>query len=157
MKFYKNIFFNQNKILVTFIVLAVLTRLVFWQYTGRVWEDFLITLPTAMNFWGGNGLTHHLSESRVQSFTSPIGLLIPLIGEAFNQGLNFLRASTLVASAFTIYFAFQICLILRMTWYAQVMLLSYLSFDQLQVMFGMSGMETQFATLFFLYGTLLYF
>ncbi len=71
----------------SFVALAVLVRLIHWFYTGRVWEDALITMTPARNVWAGNGLTHHLSEPRVHSFTSPLSVLVPLVGEAFGQGL----------------------------------------------------------------------
>lgn len=49
---------------------AQATRLTFWFYTGRVWEDALVTITAARNVWEGFGLTHHASEPHVQSFTS---------------------------------------------------------------------------------------
>src|ERR1700751_2055518 len=66
------------------LLLAALTvRLVFWLYTGRIWEDTLISLTPARNAWEGFGLTHHASEPRVHSFPSSLGEVIMLIGEAF--------------------------------------------------------------------------
>ena len=41
--------FKDNPLLTFFIVLAVVVRLVFWFYTGRVWEDALITITAARN------------------------------------------------------------------------------------------------------------
>lgn len=129
-----------------FIVLAVATRLVFWLYTGRVWEDALITLTPARNVWEGFGLTHHASEPRVHSFTSPISVLIPLIGEAFRAGLATVRLTSLAAAVATIYFAYRIGVLLRFGWAAQILVLGYVSCDQLQIFFGMVGMETQVVT-----------
>jgi hypothetical protein len=36
-----------------FMVAAVASRLVFWLYTGRVWEDAMISLSAARNVWLG--------------------------------------------------------------------------------------------------------
>ena len=138
--------FRDNPILAFFIALALITRLTFWFYTGRVWEDALITVTAARNVWEGFGLTHHASEPYVQSFTSPISVLIPIAGELFQQGLLFLRLSSLVASVATIYFAYRIGVLLAFHWVAQVLVLTYLSCDQLQIFFGMGGMETQVVT-----------
>lgn len=135
-----------NPLLALFLVLALATRLTFWFYTGRVWEDALITITAARNVWEGFGLTHHSSEPYVQSFTSPISVLIPIVGELFHRGLLLLRLSSLAASVATVYFAYRIGFLLAFHWVAQVFVLTYLSCDQLQIFFGMGGMETQVVT-----------
>jgi len=137
---------RDNPILAGFIVLALATRLTFWFYTGRVWEDALITITAARNVWEGVGLTHHASEPYVQSFTSPISVLIPILGEWFHAGLLLLRLSSLAATIATIYFAYRIGVLLGFRWVAQVFVLTYLACDQLQIFFGMAGMETQVVT-----------
>ena len=137
---------RENPILTAFIALALATRLTFWFYTGRVWEDALITITAARNVWEGFGLTHHASEPYVQSFTSPISVLIPILGELFHAGLLILRLSSLAASVATIYFAYRIGVLLGFRWIAQVLVLTYLACDQLQIFFGMGGMETQVVT-----------
>jgi len=109
-----------------------------------------MALAPARNAWLGNGLTHHLGEPRVHSFTSPIGEMIPLIGESVHQGLFLLKFTALIASAMAIYYAYRIGSILKFHWAAQILLLSYLATDQLQIFFGMSGMETQIAATIFL-------
>lgn len=141
---------REHPLAVTFIVIAILVRLAFWLYTGRVWEDALIALAPARNAWLGNGLTHHLGEARVQSFTSPVGEIIPLIGESIHQGLFLARLMALIAAGLAIYYAYRIGNIFKFSWAAQVFLLSYLATDQLQIIFGMTGMETQIATTIFL-------
>ena len=138
-----------HPIAASFVFLAVFVRLIFWFYTGRVWEDALMTMAPARNAWLGHGLTHHLSEPRVHSFTSPISVLIPLLGEAIGQGLLALRLTALAASAFTICYVYQIGRFFRFHWSAQILVLGYLATDQLQIFFGMSGMETQVATAIF--------
>lgn len=137
---------RENPLLTFFIVLALVVRLFFWFYTGRIWEDALITITAARNVWEGFGLTHHASEPRVHSFTSPISVLIPLVAEPFNAGLLAMRLSSLAASVATIYFAYRIGTRLAFHWAAQVLVLGYLACDQLQVFFGMGGMETQVVT-----------
>src|SRR6185295_18666404 len=132
-----------HPIFFVFLAVALAVRLVFCLYTGRIWEDALITLTPARNAWEGFGLTHHASEPRVHSFTSPISVLIPLAGEAIGQGLLALRLASLIATIPTIYFAYRLGLILDFPLAAHVFVLGYLSTDQLQVFFGMSGMETQ--------------
>ena len=135
-----------DKFLVVFIGLALTARLVFWLYTGRIWEDALITLTPARNAWEGFGLTHHASEPRVHSFTSPLSVLIPLAGESIGQGLLALRLASLAAGAAAIHYAYRLGRELEFHWAGLVALLSYLALDHLQIFFGMSGMETQIAT-----------
>ena len=147
---------RRNPILTVFIAIALTTRLVFWFYTGRVWEDALITITAARNVWEGFGLTHHASEPYVQSFTSPISVLIPIVGEAFHAGLIALRLSSLAASVATIYFAWRIGVLLGFRLVAHILVLTYLACDQLQIFFGMGGMETQVATAIVVAGTYFY-
>jgi hypothetical protein len=133
---------RDNPILAVFLALALVARLTFWLYTGRVWEDALITITAARNVWEGVGLTHHASEPYVQSLTSPISVLIPILGEWCHAGLLVLRLSSLAASVATIYFAYRIGVLLGFRWVAQVLVLTCLACDQLQIFFGMGGMET---------------
>jgi hypothetical protein len=137
---------KDEPLLVAAVVLALLVRVIFWIYTRRVWEDALISITPARNFWLGHGLTHHLSEPRVHSFTSPLSVLIPLAGESVGGGLFFLRLSSLAAAACAIVFAHRIAGFLKVHWTVEIFLLGYLAFDQLQIFFGMSGMETEVAT-----------
>ena len=127
------------------LVVAVTTRLAFWIFTGRVWEDAAITVATARNFWDGNGLVHHVTD-RVQSFSSPIGLLPAIAGEGFGHALGVLRLASLCAAVATILLASRLATTLRLSTWAQILLLGFLALDQLQVFFGMAGMETQLAT-----------
>jgi hypothetical protein len=136
---------RENPLLTFFIALALLVRLVFWLYTGRIWEDALITATAARNVWVGFGLTHHASEPRVHCFTSPISVLIPLLTGPYG-GILALRLSSLVASIGAIFFAYRIGVLSRFHWAAQVLVLTYLACDQLQIFFGMAGMETQVVT-----------
>ena len=74
---------DRDRIVPIFIMLAVGLRILFWAYTDRIWEDAIITLAPAKNFWEGYGLTHHIPEPRIYSFTSTISILVFLIGEPF--------------------------------------------------------------------------
>ena len=129
------------------MVAAFASRLVFWLYTGRVWEDAMISLSAARNVWLGVGLTHHASEPYVHSFTSALGELILIFGEAFYEsgGLLAMRLVSIAAGVAAVYYAYRITLHLRLHWAAQSLVLGYLAFDHLQIFFGMGGMETQVA------------
>jgi hypothetical protein len=137
---------REHRLVSSFVVLALAVRLVFWLWTGRIWEDALITLTPAKMLWSGHGLTHHVSEPRIHSFTSPISELIPIVGESVGHGLLLLRLVSLVAGGFAVVYAYRAGRILGLSTAAQVVVLSFISTDQLQVFFGMAGMETQVAT-----------
>jgi hypothetical protein len=144
--------YQEHRIFFWFATVGVLLRMFFWLYTGRIWEDALITLTPALNVWDGFGLTHHPSEPRVHSFTSPISVLIPIIGVGLGDGLLALRLTSLVAFVGAIWFAYSIGCLLRFNQWAHVLVLGYLAIDQQQIFFGMSGMETQVATTIILGG-----
>ena len=131
---------------VFFCFVAVLVRIIFMIYTGRIWEDALIALTSARNFWDGFGLTHHDSEPPVQSFSSVIGEIIMIFGEAFGKGILAIQLASIVSAVASIYFAFRIGVQFSFNLIAQALVLSYLALDHLQVFFGMAGMETQVVT-----------
>ncbi|QGZ96551.1 hypothetical protein [Terricaulis silvestris] len=135
-----------HRLLIGFIIVAVCLRLIFWLYTGRTWEDAIISLTPARNLWDGFGLTHHASEPRVHSFTSGLGEIVLIIGEAVRAGLTTMRVVSIFAAAFALYYAFRVGVILSFHWSAQLLVLAYLAADHLQIFFGMGGMETQLAT-----------
>ena len=145
---YRHVFASilRDRITLAFVVLAVGLRILFWAYTDRIWEDAIITLSPAKNFWDGYGLTHHALEPRVYSFTSTISILVFLVGELFGQAVNLMRVLSLAAAAGSIYFAAHIMRHVGIHWLGQVVCLSYLATDHLQIFFGMAGMETQLAT-----------
>src|SRR5690348_1755921 len=68
--------------------IAIAIRLFFWFYTGRTWEDALITLQHAENAARGLGLTHTPGSPPLHGFTSPISVLIPLVGEFLHPGFG---------------------------------------------------------------------
>src|SRR5256886_16904014 len=85
--------------LIGFVTTAVLARLVFWTFTNRMFEDGLTTITHARNVPLGLGLIHHAGEGNVHGFTSAIGVLIPLAGEAVYQGSGMfaMRVAALIA------------------------------------------------------------
>ncbi len=145
-------FAKSNPLVVVFVFLAVGFRVLFSVVTERTWEDALILDSVTNNFWSGNGLTHQIGEEPIQSFSSVIWMLFSLIGNSVGQGVLFLKLVTLVATVATIWFAYSIAV----TWHASnpgiILILGFLSFEQIHVTFGMAGMESQFATAFVLLG-----
>lgn len=141
----------------SFALLAVALRAFFWAYTGRTWEDALITAEHARNAAEGLGLTHHAGEGVVHGFTSAVSVLIPLIGEVLvsGSGLWLIRIVSLVAAVGTIYVAAAIAQELALRSPARLLLLGYLAVDMNHIFYGMAGMETQIAVLVLLWGVLL--
>lgn len=131
---------------IIFSALALAIRVVFWVYTGRVWEDSYITLTAVRNVWLGHGLTYQASQPHVFSFTSPLSVLIPLLPEAIHQGLLAMRLSSLVASVAAVIYAHRLCTRAGVSKVAEVFALAFIALDHSQVFFGMAGMETQVAT-----------
>lgn len=141
---------KREPLLWTFIALAVIVRVFFWFYTGRVWEDYLITATGIENAWDGFGLTHHASEPRVHYFTSPMSVLIPLALHPVMNSLLAMRLAGLLAAVGTIWLAYKILKDMRIKPPAITFTLAFLSFDFLHIFFGMSGMETQVSVFFIL-------
>jgi hypothetical protein len=129
------------------IALAVTIRIIFWAYTGRTWEDALITAAHAQSAVQGIGLTHHPGEGVVQGFTSALSVLIPLLGEAVmpDGGLFLLRLVSLVAAVATIVIADRLGVLLGLSRPARWLVAIFLAVEQNQVFYGMAGMETQLA------------
>ena len=135
------------------VILAIalagfLLRLFFWWYTGRVWEDALITVLHSENFANGLGLTHyHPGAPPLHGFTSPASVLIPLAADIFHAGwgLSFIKIvsailvvpTVLLAAAITRHPRFGVNIWLT------CMLCAYLAFEHQQILYGMAGMETQ--------------
>lgn len=132
-----------------FAVVAVAVRAVFWAYTGRVWEDALITILHAENAVRGLGLTHFkVDEPRIHGFTSPLSVLIPLVGEWIRPGfgLGFMRLASLVAAFLSVVLAALIARRvpeLRLGAPLLVLACGYLALEHHQALWGMAGMETQ--------------
>ena len=98
--------------LVGLMALAFGLRLFFWLYTGRTWEDALITVLHSENFYHGLGLTHFKIDDPkpLFGFTSPISVLAPLLADRFHVGwgLPFLKLLSLLAGPVTVWFGYRI-------------------------------------------------
>ena len=134
------------------VALAVFLRFFFWWYTGRVWEDSLITVLHSENFVKGLGMTHYRTgEPPLHGFTSPLSVLVPLVGDEFRAGfgLFFIRVVSAFAGGLVVLYAMAIALHpkVRLPGPLAILVMGYLSFEHHQILWGMSGMETQIATL----------
>src|SRR5258706_2464058 len=138
---------RREPMLVAFITAAVAVRVVFWVVSNRAFEDGLTTITHARNVPLGLGLVHHPGEGNVHGFTSAIGVLIPLVGELIHEGSGLLamRLASLVAVCVALVYARLICRDLGLGTFPTAFVLAYLSFDQNNIFYGMSGMETQVA------------
>ena len=136
-------------------VLAMLARIVFWAWTQRYWEDALITCLHSENFARGLGLTHFRpGEPPLHGFTSPLSVLVPLIGDLMHVGfgVDFLKLVSIPASALTVLFVLGLSLHPRVRLHPalSVLVMGYVAFEHHQILWGMSGMETQLSTLILL-------
>lgn len=138
--------------LVGLIALAFGLRLFFWLYTGRTWEDALITVLHSENFYHGLGLTHFKIDDPkpLFGFTSPISVLAPLLADRFHVGwgLPFLKLLSLLAGPVTVWFGYRIVRVFLAPHNraAAVLGAGYLAIEHHQILWGMAGMETQMAT-----------
>ncbi len=138
-----------------FIVLAVVLRLVFWIYTQRYWEDALITCLHSENCARGLGLTHvRPGEPPLHGFTSPLSVLVPLIGDLIHVGfgMDFLKLMSLPAAALTVLYvlAFGIHPRIQLPPALTVLAMGYVALEHHQILWGMAGMETQLSILILL-------
>ncbi len=138
--------------LVGLMAVAFLLRLVFWIYTGRTWEDALITVLHSENFYHGLGLTHFkIDDPRpLHGFTSPISVLVPLLADRFHVGwgLPFQKLLSLLAGPVAAWFGYRILrdYLAPFSTAAAVLGGGYLAIEHHQILWGMAGMETQLAT-----------
>jgi len=141
--------------LVAFMGAALAARIAFWVVTNRAFEDGLTTITHARNVPLGLGLVHHPGEGNVHGFTSAIGVLIPLVGELIHEGSGLLamRLASLVAVCVALLYARLICHDIGVGPFPTAFVLAYLSFDQNNIFYGMSGMETQVAVAVILGGS----
>jgi hypothetical protein len=145
-------FLRANPLLTAFLSLSIAFRILFQVVTQRIWEDALILDSVTRNAWLGQGLTHQTSESPIQSFSSVVWMLFSLIGNSVGQGVFLLKLISLLATVATLWFAYLIALRWKVNKPGIILILGFLSFEQIHVTFGMAGMESQFATAFVLMG-----
>lgn len=136
-----------NPLFVGIVGLGVAVRVVFWAVTQREFEDGLITTTHAVMAAEGHGLTHHLGEGHIHGFTSPISVLIPLVGELVHSGagFTFLRVTALLAFPIAALGAYRLCELFEVGRWPTAFVLAYLAFDRNHVFYGMAGMETEIA------------
>lgn len=126
---------------------AVAIRLFFWYYTRRTWEDALISTQHAVNAARGMGLTHFAGGPHVHGFTSPLSMLIPLVGELIHPefGLTLIKFVSAICGGISVWLAMRICQRLQLSFPVTVLVGGYLAIEHQQILFGMAGMETQIA------------
>lgn len=128
-------------------LLAMLIRIAFWTYTQRYWEDGLITCLHAENCASGLGMTHYRpGEAPLHGFTSPFSVLVPLIGDLMRVGfgVEFLKLVSIPAAALTILYILGIGIHSTVNLYRPLiaLVMGYVAFEHHQILWGMSGMET---------------
>ena len=139
-------FARESPEVVVAILAALIARAVFWEMTHRMFEDGLTTVTHALNAVEGLGLTHHPGEGHVQGFTSPLNVLVALLGELVKPGgggFVAIRLASMASVAIAIYTAHLIGRELELSRWAMLFPLAYLALDQNQIFYGMSGMETE--------------
>lgn len=140
--------------MVLLIVLAVLIRVFYWGYTGRTWEDALITVLHSENAASGQGLTHVTpGEPPLHGFTSPLSVLLPLVGDLVHvgYGLQFLKLLSALFGGIAVWLGARICLRLGLPPALALTAAAFLAFEHHQIAWGMAGMETQVVTVAYLY------
>ena len=133
-------------------VVAMALRMVFWLTVDRYWEDALITCLHSENFWRGLGLTHvRPGEPPLHGFTSPLSVLIPLVGDAFHAGfgVNFLKLVSIPAAGLTVLYLTALCIHdrVRFSWPLAFVVTGFAAVEHQQILYGMAGMETQVVVL----------
>jgi len=145
----------RNKRLITaacvLAVAAFVVRMLFWWYTGRTWEDALITVLHSENLVSGLGLTHYLTgQGPVHGFTSPLGVLVPLIGDLVKAGygLGTVKLVSALCGSLAVIFVAGIGIHPKFGIPRALLILpiGFVALDYNQIMWGMSGMETQMVT-----------
>uniref|UniRef100_Q027F0 Glycosyltransferase RgtA/B/C/D-like domain-containing protein n=1 Tax=Solibacter usitatus (strain Ellin6076) TaxID=234267 RepID=Q027F0_SOLUE len=147
---------------VVLAVLGVSVRLFFWFYTGRTWEDALITLQHAENAARGLGLTHTPQAGPpLHGFTSPLSVLIPLVGELIHRGfgLTLLRLLSAFLGGVSVWLGMRIAHAMGLAYGFVLLVGGYIALEHQQILYGMAGMETQvvLTILLFSFHTLLEF
>ncbi len=140
--------------LVGIFALACLVPLAFALYTQHAWEDYYITFRASRNLATGHGLVFNIGD-RLQTFTSPIGVLLPalasaLTGNSSDAGaLWIFRALCIGAFGVTATVLFATATHLRYSAIAAAALVGWLITDAKSVDFTINGMETAFLLLGF--------
>jgi hypothetical protein len=137
-------------------VLACAVPLAFGIYTQHAWEDYYITFRASRNLATGHGLVFNAGD-RLQTFTSPIGALLPALASFLTgngsetTALWFYRALCIPAFALAATLLFATTFRLRYPTLASVALVGWLVTDAKSIDFVINGMETAFLLLGFAY------
>jgi hypothetical protein len=140
--------------LLVIIALGMLVRLFYWGYTERTWEDALITVLHSENAASGLGLTHITpGEPPLHGFTSPLSVLLPLIGDLYHvgYGLPFLKFLSVLFGGIAVWLGARISLNLGLPPALALTAAAFLAFEHHQILWGMAGMETQVVTVAYLW------
>jgi hypothetical protein len=130
-------------------------RIFFFAYTHRTWEDALITVQHSEDFVRGMGLTHPVppGEGPLHGFTSPLSVLLPLVGDLMHPGfgLTFLKLLSIFAGGASVWLAAEIALGIGLPPLLALTAAAFIGVEHHQILWGMSGMETQVVTLCYLF------
>ena len=130
--------------------MAMLLRLVFWVYTGRMLDDALIAFLHSENAVRGLGLTHFApGRPPVCAFSSPLVVIIALVGDLVHLGwgkhlVQFLSIPAAAAAIFAVR-AIAIHESTRLPRPLAVLVMGYLAVEPHQILYGAAGMESQIA------------
>lgn len=140
--------------LLCLMVAAILIRFFYWYYTDRTWEDALITVLHSENAARGLGLTHlqPAGEPPLHGFTSPLSVLIPLVGDLMHVGfgVSFLKLVSAFCGAIAVWLGARILQVLELPPSLVLTGAAYLAFEHHQILWGMAGMETEVVTVAYL-------
>jgi hypothetical protein len=150
-----NVYLKQLSLLLIF-ALACAVTLVFAIYTQHAWEDYYITFRASQNLATGHGLVFNVGD-RLQTFTSPVGTLLPALTSLLTgnrseaTALWLYRALCIPAFGLAAALLFATTLRLRYPHIASVALVGWLVTDAKSIDFVINGMETAFLLLGFAY------
>jgi hypothetical protein len=143
-----------SRTLYVLMALAILIRLFYWHYTERTWEDALITVLHSENFVRGLGLTHlqPAGQPPLHGFTSPLSVLIPLVGDLVHVGwgLPFLKLVSAFAAPIAVWLGARIAQVVGLPPALALAVAAFLAFEHHQILWGMAGMETEVVILAYL-------
>ena len=141
-------------VLLGLMVASVLIRLFFWHYTHRTWEDALITVLHSENAASGLGLTHLQPPGQppLHGFTSPLSVLIPLVGDMVHVGwgLPFLKLVSALVAPIAVWLGARILQVVNVPPALALTAAAFLAFEHHQILWGMAGMETEVVTVSYL-------
>lgn len=137
------------------MILAAAIRFFYWGYTHRTWEDALITVLHSENAANGLGLTHLVppGEGPLHGFTSPLSVLIPLVGDLVHPGygLELLKLVSALIAPVVVLLAALISLEIGLPYALCLTASAFVALEHHQILWGMAGMETEVVTAIYLF------